>query len=78
VDVEQRHQLSRGAELLARTDLAVKAISGEVGPVSRSSFTRAFIARHGAAPRPFRATAPGPAPALDGPAPRLAGATLSG
>jgi len=48
-------RLSRAARLLTRTDLPIKAIAGKVGYSSRSSFTRAFVACHGAAPQAFRA-----------------------
>ena len=47
-------RLARAAELLTRTDLPVKAVATQVGYASRSSFTRAFDARYGAAPAAFR------------------------
>jgi len=47
-------RLARAAALLARTDLPVKGIAARVGYASRSSFTRAFCARHGLAPAVFR------------------------
>ena len=47
-------RLARAAQLLTRTDLPVKGIAGRVGYSSRSSFTRAFSARHGLAPALFR------------------------
>ena len=50
-------RFARAAHLLARTDLPVKAIASRVGYASRSSFTRAFVAHHGAPPTDFRATA---------------------
>jgi len=50
-------RLSRAAALLRRTELPIKAVASRVGYSSRSSFTRAFIARHGVAPHAFRATA---------------------
>ena len=48
-------RLSRAAALLRRTDLPIKAVASRVGYSSRSSFTRAFIARYGVAPHEFRA-----------------------
>jgi AraC-like DNA-binding protein len=62
-------RLSRAADLLVRTDLPVKAIAAQVGYASRSSFTRAFVACHGAAPKVFRAGVSGPAVRLHGPGP---------
>jgi AraC-like DNA-binding protein len=50
-------RFARAAQLLVRTDLPVKAIASRVGYASRSSFTRAFVARHGAAPADFRVAA---------------------
>lgn len=50
-------RLGRAAHLLSRTDLPVKSIASQVGYSSRSSFTRAFVARYGAAPARFRTTA---------------------
>jgi transcriptional regulator GlxA family with amidase domain len=47
-------RLDRAAELLTHTDEPVKVVAAEVGYLSRSSFTRAFAARHGAAPAAFR------------------------
>jgi AraC family transcriptional activator of mtrCDE len=48
-------RLARAAELLTRTNLPVKGIAAQVGYASRSSFTRAFCARHGHPPAYFRA-----------------------
>jgi AraC family transcriptional activator of mtrCDE len=48
-------RLARAAQFLTRTDLPVKSVAARVGYSSRSSFTRAFLARHGAAPAAFRA-----------------------
>jgi AraC-like DNA-binding protein len=50
-------RLARAMQLLTGTDLPVKAVAAQVGYSSRSSFTRAFVASHGAAPRAFRAAA---------------------
>ena len=50
----KRLRLSRAAELLVQTDLPVKAVAVRTGYSSRSSFTRAFFAFHGAPPRTFR------------------------
>jgi AraC family transcriptional activator of mtrCDE len=47
-------RLDRAAELLARTDMPVKAIAARVGYSSRSSFTRAFLASHHVGPATFR------------------------
>jgi transcriptional regulator GlxA family with amidase domain len=55
IDFLKGIRLSRAANLLTRTDLPVKAIAARVGYASRSSFTRAFTAQHGAAPKAFRA-----------------------
>jgi AraC-like DNA-binding protein len=55
-------RLARAAQLLARTDLPVKGVAARSGYSSRSSFTRAFVARHGIAPAAFRATGRGPLP----------------
>ena len=57
----QALRLARAAELLVGTDLPVKSVATRVGYSSRSSFTRAFVARQGAGPTAFRAAA---APAL--------------
>ena len=48
-------RLDRAAQLLARTDLPVKSVAARAGYTSRSSFTRAFLARHGLGPARFRA-----------------------
>jgi AraC-like DNA-binding protein len=53
-------RLARAAELLRRTDLPVKSVATRVGYSSRSSFTRAFLARHGVGPTAFRAAARDP------------------
>jgi signal transduction histidine kinase len=53
-------RLARAAALLTRTDLPVKTIASQTGYSSRSSFTRAFFAVHGAAPKAFRATGSAP------------------
>jgi AraC-like DNA-binding protein len=50
-------RLTRAADLLAHTDVPVKAVAAKVGYSSRSSFTRAFLARHGTAPAAFRLAA---------------------
>jgi AraC-like DNA-binding protein len=50
-----RVRLARAAQLLAATELPVKMVAGRVGYLSRSSFTRAFLARHGVGPRAYRA-----------------------
>jgi AraC family transcriptional regulator, activator of mtrCDE len=50
-------RLARAMQLLTGTDLPVKAVAAQVGYSSRSSFTRAFVASHGAAPRAFRSAA---------------------
>lgn len=50
-------RLERAAELLARTDLPVKAVAAQVGYASRSAFTRAFVTRHGTGPSTFRMAA---------------------
>ncbi|MGH7314010.1 MAG: helix-turn-helix domain-containing protein [Candidatus Rokuibacteriota bacterium] len=55
-------RLARAAQLLTRTDLPVKSVAARVGYSSRSSFTRAFAARHGLGPTAFRAAASGPEP----------------
>lgn len=47
-------RLERAANLLARTDLPVKAVAAQVGYSSRSAFTRAFVTRHGTGPTTFR------------------------
>ena len=54
IEVLKALRLARAAELLTRTDLPVKGIAARVGYASRSSFTRAFCARHGLAPADFR------------------------
>lgn len=56
-------RLARAAQLLTGTDLPVKGVAMRVGYASRSSFTRAFIARHGVCPMAFRAAARAPAAA---------------
>jgi AraC-like DNA-binding protein len=53
----QALRLAKAAELLAATDLPVKIVASRVGYSSRSSFTRAFVARQGAWPTAFRAGA---------------------
>ena len=50
-------RLTRAAQLLTNTDLPVKSIAPRVGYSSRSSFTRAFCARHGVGPTAFRRSA---------------------
>jgi AraC family transcriptional regulator, activator of mtrCDE len=55
IEVLKALRLARAAELLTRTDLPVKGIAARVGYASRSSFTRAFCARHGRPPADFRA-----------------------
>jgi transcriptional regulator GlxA family with amidase domain len=54
IEVLKALRLTRAAELLTRTDLPVKGIAARVGYASRSSFTRAFYARHGLPPADFR------------------------
>ena len=54
IEVLKALRLTRAAELLTRTDLPVKGIAARVGYASRSSFTRAFCARHGLPPADFR------------------------
>ena len=49
-----RLRLERAAQLLTSTELPVKSIAAQVGYASRSSFTRAFLATYGAAPKTFR------------------------
>jgi AraC-like DNA-binding protein len=49
-----RLRLERAAELLTSTELPVKTVAAQVGYSSRSSFTRAFLATYGAAPKSFR------------------------
>jgi AraC-like DNA-binding protein len=56
----QALRLARAAELLVGTDLPVKSVATRVGYSSRSSFTRAFVARQGAGPTAFRAAAGAP------------------
>ncbi len=65
-------RLARAAQLLARTDLPVKGVAARSGYSSRSSFTRAFVARHGIAPAAFRATGRGPVPDVRGPLGQMA------
>lgn len=48
-------RLDRAAYLLAHTDMPVKSVAARAGYASRSSFTRAFLARHGLGPARFRA-----------------------
>jgi len=48
-------RLERAAHLLAHTDMPVKSVAARAGYASRSSFTRAFLARHGLGPARFRA-----------------------
>jgi len=50
-------RLARAAQILTGTDLPVKTVARRVGYSSRSSFTRAFLARHGLAPMAFRSAA---------------------
>jgi AraC-like DNA-binding protein len=47
-------RLARAVALLRRTDLPIKAVASRVGYSSRSSFTRAFIARYGISPHACR------------------------
>jgi AraC-like DNA-binding protein len=49
-----RLRLERAAQLLTTTELPVKSVAAQVGYASRSSFTRAFLATYGAAPKTFR------------------------
>ena len=49
-----RLRLERAAQLLTSTELPVKSVAAQVGYASRSSFTRAFLATYGAAPKTFR------------------------
>jgi AraC-like DNA-binding protein len=49
-----RLRLERAAQLLTSTDLPVKSVAAQVGYASRSSFTRAFFATYGTAPKTFR------------------------
>jgi AraC-like DNA-binding protein len=65
-------RLARAAQLLTRTDLPVKGVAARSGYSSRSSFTRAFVARHGIAPAAFRATGRGPLPDVRGPLGQMA------
>jgi len=67
IDFLKTVRLTRAAQLLTRTDLPIKTVAAQVGYSSRSSFTRAFVASHGAAPAAFREAA-GP-PALHVPSP---------
>jgi len=57
IEFLKRLRLARAARLLTGTDMPVKTVAAEVGYSSRSSFTRAFLARHGARPTAFRAAA---------------------
>lgn len=57
IEFLKRLRLGRAAQLLSCTDLPVKTIAGRIGYSSRSSFTRAFAARHGVGPAVFRAAA---------------------
>jgi len=52
-------RLDHAARLLVRTDMPVKSVAARIGYASRSSFTRAFLARHGIGPARFRATMTG-------------------
>src|ERR1043165_381863 len=73
-------RLGRAAELLTRTDLPVKTVASEVGYSSRSSFTRAFVARYGCAPARFRSRSGAAASAVvleDGRPPGPPGADMS-
>jgi len=72
-------RLGRAAELLTRTDLPVKTVASEVGYSSRSSFTRAFVARYGCAPARFRSrpVASSTAVVLEDQRPGLPGADTS-
>ena len=54
IELLKAARLARAADLLARTDLPVKRVAAQVGYASRSSFTRAFCARHGRPPASFR------------------------
>jgi AraC-like DNA-binding protein len=49
-----RLRLERAAQLLTSTELPVKGVAAQVGYASRSSFTRAFLATYGVAPKTFR------------------------
>jgi AraC family transcriptional regulator, activator of mtrCDE len=60
IEVLKALRLARAAELLTRTDLPIKGIAARVGYASRSSFTRAFCARHGRPPADFRTPGRGP------------------
>jgi AraC-like DNA-binding protein len=71
IEFLKRLRLSRAAELLTRTDLPIKTIASRIGYSSRSSFTRAFVASRGAAPKTFRSAASEPAPARVNGKPRL-------
>lgn len=62
-------RLDRAARLLTSTDLPVKGIARQVGYISRSSFTRAFVGAHGLGPAAFRAAARSPLAAADAWAP---------
>jgi AraC-like DNA-binding protein len=63
MEVLKEMRLDRAAELLARTDLPVKAIASRVGYSSRSAFTRAFRASHPVGPAAFRLEERGASPA---------------
>ncbi len=58
MDFLRELRLRRAAELLARSDLPVKALAGEVGYTSRSYFSRAFKDFYGVSPAKFRAGGP--------------------
>jgi AraC-like DNA-binding protein len=53
-------RLRRAAEILSSTDLPVKSVAARVGYLSRSAFTRAFVAHHGRGPTAFRMSANDP------------------
>ena len=63
MEVLKEMRLDRAAELLARTDLPVKAIASRVGYSSRSAFTRAFLTSHHVGPAAFRLDERGASPA---------------
>jgi AraC family transcriptional regulator len=50
-------RLDRAIQNLTRTDLPVKVVAARAGYSSRSSFSRAFLARHGTGPAAYRAAA---------------------
>jgi AraC-like DNA-binding protein len=66
----KRIRLGRAAHLLGHTDLPVKTIAGQAGYLSRSSFTRAFLAQHGLGPTAYRAAADARAPLFAADQPR--------